>query len=385
MAGTIAIYTKTWHSSGTGLFAQELVQALCGLDQTVVFIAPKAENARFEKRSASLFRIRTPREASGGSRVKRIATSASRVLGSAMGILRARVKTRTFIVTIPDPLIFSLPMLCVLKITGAQIIYVVHDPVPHSWRLPRWARKIEQWSYTLAYRLSSALVVLSEPGAQALRHIYPCWSNRIYVIEHGQFRMAHPVAPATGSGNILLFGTLRRNKGISQAIEGVILARATGAEVVLTIAGAPDPTEPDYWAGCEKLATRYPDAIRMDIGYVSDDRLHDHMNESDAFLLPYRDFLSQSGVAILALSNARPVIASRSGGLAFFMEDGAPVSVVEEPIDADEIAAALRRFYAMPIAHWNDLAKTYQDHIAQRLSWPAIGQKYLDLMQWITH
>lgn len=381
MIGPIAVYTKTWHSGGAGLFAQELVQALCGLGRTVIFIAPEAENARFEAFHTVLRRIRTPREATGGSRVQRVFASIWRVLNGALGVFRARAMTRTFIVTIPDPLIFSLPILLILKATGAHIIYVVHDPVPHSWRLPRWARRIEQGSYGLAYRLSRALVVLSEPGAQALKTAYPRRSDQIHVIEHGQFRMEYPVAPAGGSGNILLFGTLRRNKGIMEAIEAVILARATGAPVSLTIAGAPDPTEPDYWQACEHLALRHPEAVHLDIGYVSDDRLRDLIMASDAFLLPYRDFFSQSGVAILALSNARPVIASRSGGLTSFMEHGAPVTTVELPAGPEEIAAALHHFCAVPIAHWNALASTYQDRLAKRLSWPVIGQKYLDLVQ----
>lgn len=378
MTRPIAVYTKAWLSGGAGLFAQELVGGMLAAGGRVIFIAPQAENSEFEVPRAGMTRIRPRRELRHGSRLRRFAASLQRVGGSALGLLRARLRTRIFVVTIPDPFVFSLPMLMLLRLSGARIIYVVHDPLPHAWRLPARFRMIENASFQATYSLSRALVVLSRAGVAALSGAYRLGSRPVQVIEHGVFVMGD-ATPAPGHGTLLLFGTLRRNKGIREAIAGVVAARAKGARVRLIIAGAPDPIEAEYWAQCEVLARAHPDAVTLEIGYVEDCRLHDLIAACDAFLLPYRDFNSQSGVAMLASSNARTVISSRAGGIGDLIADGMAAVPIEAPVDEAAVAKAVIAFAAVPAAEWNQRAVAYRDHTMIARAWPVIGKQYIDL------
>ena len=372
----IAVYTKTWMSSGTGLFAQEMVAGMVEAGADVFFVAPPAQEARFEAPRPGLHRIRSRKELVSGSRPRRVIASLARVASSAIGVLRARARARVFLVTIPDPLIFAVPILFMLRLTGARIIYVVHDPLPHAWKLPKRLRWLENGAFAAAYQLSSALVVLNQSAREALAQAYRLGDRPVAIIEHGVFVMGKPT-PAPGRGELLLFGTLRRNKGVKEAIAGVIAARAAGAQVHLIVAGAPDPVEPGYWADCEALARANPDAVTLEIGYVTDERLQQLIDRCDAFLLPYRDFHSQSGVAMVASSNGRAVIASRAGGIGDLIADGMAAVPIEAPVDAVAGGDAVHRFAALPSTEWDARAADYRRHTLEARAWPVIGAQYV--------
>ncbi len=373
----VTLYTKAAFSAGAGLFAQELAQGMAKAGGTVLFVAPPAHDKRFERPRPGLIRLRSREELTRGPRWKRAVSSLVRMATGAIGCLRARRQTRLLVVTIPDPLVFTLPFLALMRLTGARIIYIVHDPLPHAWKLPMRLRWLENGAFGAAYWLSSGLVVLSEASRTALRLAYRLGSKPVAVIEHGVFVIGTP-RPAPGNGLLLLFGTIRRNKGVLEAIEGVLRARAQGAKVRLVIAGAPDPVEPDYWASCETLARSHPDAIELEIGYVSDERLNALVASCDAFLMPYRDFHSQSGVAMVAASNARAAITSRAGGLGDLICDGFAAVPIDDPVDADAVAKAILGFAAQPIGDWNERASAYRHKTIESRAWPAIGKQYLN-------
>lgn len=380
MTSPIALYTKIWMSGGTGLFAQELAAGIVEAHGEVIFIAPEAEQSRFEMPRPGLTRFRPRRELKSGPRAKRILVSLARIGGSMLGLARARLRTRIFVVSIPDPFVFALPMFFLLRLSGARIVYIEHDPIPHAWHLPPRLRFIERAVFRATYALSSSIVVLSEASRQTLLDAYRLDTRRVTVIEHGVFPLGDPT-DAPGNGQLLLFGTLRRNKGIREAIAGVAAARANGAKVHLTIAGAPSPLEPDYWADCNALARAHADAVTLEIGYVDDRRLQDLIRSSDAFLLPYRAFNSQSGVAVLASSNRRIVIGSRAGGIGDLIADGMAAIPIEEPVDEDAVAQAVAAFARIPIGEWNARAEAYRNHALATRGWPAIGAHYVRLAE----
>jgi hypothetical protein len=45
---SVCVFTRTWLSSGAGLFAQELVASMLNAGAAVTFVAPRAEDPRFE-------------------------------------------------------------------------------------------------------------------------------------------------------------------------------------------------------------------------------------------------------------------------------------------------------------------------------------------------
>jgi glycogen(starch) synthase len=162
-------------------------------------------------------------------------------------------------------------------------------------------------------------------------------------------------------------------------MEGVIAASATGVPVRLIVAGGPHREERDYATAIADCAARAPGVIDLRMGYVEDDSLRALLAVSDALLLPYSDFHSQSGVALLAASNARPIIASNAGGIGTLMAEGMPSITIDQPITAASVTAAVTAFFTTPAATWNARAQRYRDHTLAVRSWRAIGEQYLDL------
>jgi glycogen(starch) synthase len=376
---SLCVYTRMWRSGGTTLFAQELVGGLLDVGADVTFIAPPGETEIDGIPRPRLTRMRPPREKmGGGSRLARAVSSFTRVLVADYYLLRARFSARVFIVTIPDPMLFFLPALLLLRLTGARVILVEHDPVPHAWRLRSHWRWFEERGLDLRYRLSDLIVVLSDASRDKMAERYPRFRGIVRVCQHGVFPMGEP-RPPLGNGTLLLFGTIRRNKGILEAMAGVIAARESGMSVALLVAGDIHLEEPGYAQECLDLARTRPDIIEMRVGHVSDDILPTVIAESDALLLPYKNFFSQSGVAILAASNARPVIASRAGGIATLLDEGMPAVCIEGEISAESITVAIREFMAVPADDWQRRALAYRDVILEQRAWPAIALNYVAL------
>ncbi len=371
------MYTRAWRSGGTGLFAHELVGGLLDNGAAVTFVAPVAEASRMELPRLGLKRLRPPRETPGKPKFSNIWRGLLRIAASVYFLFSLRVTHRVYIVTIPDVLPVMLPALALLRLSGAKIIFIAHDPLPHAWKLPSAFRLVERGALRTLYTFASAVVVLSEPSRAKMREAFPRLRTPINVIEHGVFVMGDP-QPLRGDGTLLLFGTLRENKRILEGMQGVIAARATGVPVRLIVAGGVHREERDYASKLKDCAASAPDAIDLRIGYVDDDALRDLLAQCDAMLLPYADFHSQSGVALLAASNARPIIASDAGGIGALIAEGMPSVTIDQPISATNVAAAVRAFFAVPAESWSAQAQRYLDHTLEVRSWRAIGKNYLE-------
>jgi glycosyltransferase involved in cell wall biosynthesis len=351
----------------------------------VTFIAPRSEADRFEIPRENLVRLRPPRELVGGEgRLTRAVSSINRILQGWASLIRARARNRVFVTTIPDPFVFSLPAFMALKLTGARILYIVHDPLPHAWNLPPRLRKVEIAGYRTMYNLADTLVVLTETARKSLHEHFGLADKPIILIEHGHYGFETAPTPVPGNGRLLMFGTLRRNKGILEAILGVVEARARGANATLVIAGAPHGADPAYWDACNAVAAAHPEAVELHIGYVEDAALIELVKGADAFILPYRNFNSDSGVALLAASNGRPVISTRDGSMGLMLDEGLPGVAIEPPAEGPQVADAVQAFLATPAAAWDARAAAYRARILEERSWSRIGQRYVDAAKDLT-
>lgn len=375
----VCVFTRIWRSAGTGLFAQELVDGLLAAGAHVTFVSPQTESAAFERPRANLVRIRQPRERGpDASAPVRLLASLARIGGGAIGLLRARFANRVFIISLPDPFVFAVPTMLLLRLTGARLIFVVHDVLPHAWRFSERLRALERFGYFAIYAAASDIVVLSEPSRAMMRRAFPRLRVPVSVIEHGVFLLPRQTV-LPGHGQLLCFGTIRRNKGTLAAMAGVVAAASDGVPVRLVIAGEAHWVDTGYADACAAFAATAPDVIDLRIGYVADDALAELFEQSDALLMPYSDFHSQSGVALLAASNGRPAIASAAGGIATLIDEGMAAVVIAEPVSPESVAAAVRSFFAAPAATWRVRAEEYRAETLRRRSWLAIARDYLVL------
>jgi len=376
----IVVYTRAWRS-GVGLYAQGLVEGLAAAGSKVTFIAPAGYPEDRTAHLSNVRRVRPVRElVDGGSRLRRAFFSLGRVAGGLGALLAARPTSSRFIVSIPDPFVFAIWPLMLLRLTGAKVILVCHDPEPHSWSLPARWRWLERAGYRAIYGCASLIVVLSEAGRAPLVRLFGAPSGKIVVSPHGAFDV--PAAgPAPDSNTLLAFGTIRRNKQVALAMEAVVAAREAGCPVRMIVAGAKDPNDPAYLDECRAIAARCPEGLIMETGFITDERVNELLAACDALLMPYTDFNSQSGVAVMAGMAGRPVIAAPAGGIADLILAGLAAVEIPQPVDLDSVTRSILAFYATPSAEWSDRAARGRVLLTEALAWPRIGRQLAELFE----
>ncbi len=372
--GTICVFTRSWRYA-TGPFAQKLADSIALQGVTTFLVAPPPETAGFIARHPNVVQRRTPRGLAGqGSLAARIVATVRRMGSGVFQVLRARLHTRRFVITAPEILPVTLPLVVLLRLSGGRVVLVVHDPTPHR-RRNALIGALERLMLNVLYGLASELVVLSESTRRALSDSYRLRLKTISVIPEGMPILDAP--PLSGSGRLLLFGTIRANKMVAEAVEGVEMARNTGLDVQLTIAGSASEGEEDYFAAIAESVSAKPH-VRAELGYVDDARLPGLFAECDALLLPYRNFESHSAVALLAAAGRRPIIATASGGIADLFREGiAGVEIEENTPEA--IARAIESFFGHPMSCWVSHAEKAKGELEGRYSWAAAGERYLAL------
>ncbi|WP_428152571.1 glycosyltransferase family 4 protein [Brevundimonas sp.] len=342
---------------------------------TTFLVAPPPEAAGFVVSHPDVVQMRTPRGLGGrGSMAARVVATVRRMASGVGQVLKARLRTRRFIITAAEILPVTLPLVAVLRLSGARVVVVVHDPTPHVGR-NALIGALERLMLKALYGLASEIVVLSGSTRRALCDGYRLRSETISVIPEGMPTLDAP--PLNGSRRLLLFGTIRANKMVTEAVQAVELAREAGVDVQLTIAGPASQGEEAYFASVAERASGKP-YIRTELGYVDDARVAGLFAECDALLLPYRNFESHSGVALLAAAGRRPVIATTSGGITDLFREGM-AGVEIEDCTPQAIATAIERFFAHPASYWVTRAEAAKVGLEGRYSWAAAGERYLAL------
>jgi glycosyltransferase involved in cell wall biosynthesis len=263
----------------------------------------------------------------------------------------------------------------VSRLRGLRIVFTVHDPVPHNWLLPpslRWiAKRTLQW----AYAVSDLLVVHSEAGKLALVREFAQEPGRIEVIAHGPYPFSDELSPLPSWDRLelLLFGSIRENKGVHLAVEAVQRLHSEGVQVRLTIAGCVlNRTERGYWERCERLIAREPVAIVVREEFIPDSCLPELFGQAHCLLLPYTRFASDSGVAFMALANRRTIIATRVGGLSGLLDSAGGIAIQTDTVDA--VCEAIRQALALGPNELSLMGKKGAAYVMTECGWPKVAQ-----------
>ena len=189
----------------------------------------------------------------------------------------------------------------------AALVWEVHDVVPHESRLPA---SIERRVLTYFYNAPGAIVVRHEYVRDELIDRFAVAPERITVVPWTVPQVAPPPRTAPRERRTaLMFGTLRRNKGVSILLEA--LAGLADLDMQMVFAGRGFP---DVEAEIRAAAERDP-RIRFEAGYVSAERKDQLYREADLVVLPYTAFASASAVLCDAYAYNVPVVATDVGGL----------------------------------------------------------------------
>ncbi|MCU1347947.1 MAG: glycosyl transferase group 1 [Acidobacteria bacterium] len=162
-------------------------------------------------------------------------------------------------------------------------------------------------------------------------------------------------------GNVaLFFGHVRPFKGLDIALRAW---RELRSEVTLLVAGEA------WWKGEEEYRSLAAglERVRFDFRFIPDSEIATYFAASDVVLAPYR-IEAQSGVALTAFHFARPVIATRVGGLPEIIEENVNGLLVP-PEDPSALARAVDAFFASDADLSAGAAAS-----ARKYSWPEYAE-----------
>lgn len=229
-------------------------------------------------------------------------------------------------------------------------VSVVHDVRPHHAPKPG---RVQKAALRATYARAGELVVFHQLLKDELISDFGVGPDRVHtlpipVTPQAPRSTPEPFAAAGDRPYVaLLFGSLRRNKGIEILIE-LLNSRDPALDAVqFIVAGAGDRK---IEGELREIAERV-DNLHVEIGFVTAQRRAELLRRADVLLLPYTTFHSQSGVLADAYSYRLPVIASDIGALgATVRADG--TGIVIRPGSPAELGSAIVALLAEPSGRW---------------------------------
>lgn len=223
----------------------------------------------------------------------------------------------------------------------------------HVHEAERTAAKLVRTALALPLMCATRIVCNSHYSAQALAEALPRLAGRTKVVYNGLPGPPAPAAARTTLGpplRVLYVGRLSQRKGVHTAIDAVVLARAAGLDVELDIVGAVFEGNEAYLDSLhEQVAARDAGGAVHFHGFDPD--VWKWFSACDVAVVPSAGDEPFGDTAVEAVLAGRPVIASRTPGLAEATGGYACVQLVEAG-DPASMAAAL----ALVQSQWPDLA-----------------------------
>ena len=320
--------------------------------------------------------VRTPSEPPTGlAYLVRRAGIAGRVVAASLRTLVEAVRGRYDTVLLVDDLSVAPAAAGALALTllprGPAIAAICHEPRPRS----RHGDGLYATSPVLLgllrafYRRADAVFV---HGEASRREFLDTWTARdVHVIPHGDERLLapeRPPPPADGE-SILFFGEWRRAKGLHVLIEAFDAIAARRPEARLTIAGVPTPdVDP---AAVRRWAEGHGERVTLVDRYLEIPEVRDVFARARVVAAPYVAG-SQSGVVHLAMTMARPVVASDVGELPHAVADGVTGRVVPSG-DSAALADALEQVLgdAALAEEWGNAARR---RVLEEFGWERVAE-----------
>jgi len=357
--------------------AADLVEGLAKCGASVVYIAPPLRPTFREPAHPNVVRINVPRELIDcPSKFRSMASKVRRIMGAFFATMLQIFRTKTFLFTFAEHQIINIPTFLILRLFGKKVVLIVHDVIPHNFALVH-RKRLKRFLLHSQYRAASVIVTLSEAGRQRLISEFQIRASKIHVIPHGAVGFDRQ-SKIPSERVLLAFGSIRENKNILKVLEAVKMARLSGLDVKLLVAGGYDGSNP-YCQACVTMIKEDPSAFIDKIGFVEEADVPDLIAQTNAFILAYSDFDSQSGVAVLAGVNSRPVIATFAGGVRDLQALGLAGVEIKQPVTTATILSAIQEFYKTPLDQWQAAAEAGQSQLSEHLDWTGIARSYLRL------
>lgn len=218
----------------------------------------------------------------------------------------------------------SLPFLA-----SYPLVVSIHDPRSHSG--DKGSRKTPQAIREIAYRRADRAIAHNEAMRDVIVERLGIPAERIDVLPLIERGHGVPASSVEEDPTMVLFhGRIWAYKGLEYFIRAQPLVNAEVPEARFVIAGHGDPFGP--------YRAMMADESRFDVhdDYISNELREELVARSAMVVLPYLE-ATQSGVIPVAYTHAKPVVATRVGGLPSQVEDGVTGFLVA-PADSAALA-----------------------------------------------
>lgn len=267
-----------------------------------------------------------------------------------------RAQPRVDVVHYQEPPIGAALHLRRVRGAGVTPVATVHNLRPHSYHVPP-ARRLSDLSARLAWMQYATLFVHSVGLKEKLGRELGGRAPPIVAVPHGVWSGHAGPAPAPSrDGYLLLFGVMRRNKGLHAMLDA--LRHLPGKRLVL--AGA--FPEADLAREIERRVAAEGLAVEIRDGVVPEEELGALYAGAALAVLPYTEFQAQSGVLHLAIACGIPSVVTDVGALGEEVRREG-IGAVAPPADPAAFARAVRaalepRAWAAARERCLDLART---------------------------
>ena len=224
--------------------------------------------------------------------------------------------------------------LSIFRLRQYNIVLSIHDPIYHSgentWR--------DALSRKLAFRWVNHFILHNHRQKQAFISRYRLLSHKVKTIPLGiynAYRYWQNIEIQQAANTILFFGRLSAYKGIETLLQAALRVAEKLSGIQVIIAGRP-PT--NYTIPPIPPLPNDGSILLID-NYISNARAAELFQKATVVVCPYHE-ATQSGVVLAAYAFDRPVIATRTGGLPEYVEDG-NTGILVDPRNAVQLANAI--------------------------------------------
>lgn len=234
-------------------------------------------------------------------------------------------------------------LLVLLRCRTRHLWWTAHNVMPHTACRFAWLDRVAR---LLVIRLASRVFVHGAEARSLLLRTFPSAASKCVQIPHGHWIGFYPPCASRNIARrelglpeesfvYLFFGQCKPYKNLGGLIE--VFKRTAQADDILLVAGS--FSDSAYLRDVLLLASGEP-RIRVDHGFIPDDKVSAYFTACNALCMPYREILT-SGTTMLALSYGRPVLSINRG----FLRDviTPECGILIEPADSDALAHGMRQ------------------------------------------
>lgn len=278
-------------------------------------------------------------------------------------------------ISILSPVFFTI--LLISKLRRKKIIATVHNVLPHEHSI---ADKILS---VLVFYFVDVFIVHSIRNIEEMNRIFGVPKEKIIRIPHGilgsfkdgmvtQEDAREKLNVPLDCKVILFFGNIREYKGLDVMLEAFSYVIDEVNNVLLVMAGFPWVKWEKYEELIEK--NNLSKNIKLFLEFIPSDEVKYFYYASDLVILPYKEFMAQSGAGAVALAFEKPLIVTDVGGLPELVKDK---NFVVEPNNPRALAEKI----LLALGDDELLKKLSEDSrdLAEEYSWDKIAEKTVEV------